>query len=84
MIHLTGSLRFSPSQVTIPQGRRVRWINDQTIFHTVTPDGQDEWERQALTQAGEMFEHVFDDAGTFPYFCEPHFTAGMTGSITVQ
>jgi len=30
------------------------------------------------------FEHTFDTAGTYEYFCIPHETTGMTGTITVE
>ena len=83
-IHLTSGLRFDPSAVTISPGTTVRWINDAAIFHTVTPDGHTEWERATLSQSGETFEHTFETEGTFDYFCEPHESAGMVGSITVE
>lgn len=83
-IHLTTGLRFDPSSVTISPGTTVRWINDASVFHTVTPDGHAEWERATLSQTGEAFEHTFQSEGTFDYFCEPHQSAGMVGSITVE
>lgn len=33
---------------------------------------------------GESYEHTFERAGTFPYFCIPHEGAGMTGEIVVE
>lgn len=33
---------------------------------------------------GETFEHTFDTAGEFEYFCIPHESAGMTGTIDVD
>lgn len=83
-ITLTSSLTFSPDQVTISPGTTVRWVNGASIFHTITPDGHSEWTRATMSQAGETFEQTFDEAGTFPYFCEPHQSQGMTGVITVQ
>ena len=83
-INLTTSLTFSPANPTIEPGTTVRWINDASIFHTITPDGHTEWERQTLSSAGETFEHTFMDEGSYPYFCEPHESQGMTGTITVQ
>ncbi len=32
---------------------------------------------------GESFEHTFDVEGTYEYFCIPHESAGMVGSIEV-
>lgn len=33
---------------------------------------------------GESYEHTFETAGTFEYFCIPHEGAGMTGTIQVE
>ncbi|MGH7549665.1 MAG: plastocyanin/azurin family copper-binding protein [Gemmatimonadota bacterium] len=82
-IHLEG-FSFEPAEPMIPVGTTVRWVNDSNLFHTVTPEGHSEWQRQTTTQQGVVFEHTFQNAGMFPYFCEPHRTDGMTGSITVQ
>lgn len=83
-IHLTSSNRFDPSSVTISRGTTVRWITDTDTFHTITPSGHSEWQRQEMNTSGQTFEHTFDAVGTFDYFCEPHESIGMTGSITVQ
>ena len=32
----------------------------------------------------ETYEHTFDTAGEYQYFCIPHEQAGMKGTITVQ
>lgn len=83
-IRLTSGLRFEPSSVTISPGTTVRWVNAASMFHTITPDGHSEWDRQEMSTEGQTFEHEFTEAGAFPYFCEPHESAGMTGSITVE
>lgn len=33
---------------------------------------------------GESYEHQFDTAGTYEYFCIPHESSGMTGSVVVE
>jgi plastocyanin len=33
--------------------------------------------------AGETFEHTFETEGEYEYFCVPHESAGMVGSVTV-
>jgi plastocyanin len=33
---------------------------------------------------GESWEHTFETAGTYEYFCIPHEQAGMVGTIEVQ
>lgn len=83
-IHLTSSLVFSPAEVTIAPGTTVRWINDASIFHTITPNGHSEWDRATMSTSGATFSHTFDAVGEYPYFCEPHRSQGMTGTVIVQ
>ncbi|MFB6353685.1 MAG: plastocyanin/azurin family copper-binding protein [Halobacteriales archaeon] len=33
---------------------------------------------------GETYEHAFEVAGTYPYFCIPHERAGMVGTVVVE
>lgn len=33
---------------------------------------------------GETYEHTFETAGTYEYFCIPHESAGMVGTVEVQ
>ncbi|MGH7502445.1 MAG: cupredoxin domain-containing protein [Longimicrobiales bacterium] len=75
---------FSPANIAINRGTRVRWINTTNTFHTVTPDGHSEWQRWPTSTAADTLEHTFTTAGDFAYFCEPHRTIGMVGAITVR
>lgn len=75
---------FSRSQVTVEPGTTVRWVNQGDIVHTVTPDGHSEWQRATFAEADDVFEHTFEDEGEFPYFCEPHQSVGMVGTIVVE
>ncbi|MFB6219371.1 MAG: plastocyanin/azurin family copper-binding protein [Halobacteriaceae archaeon] len=34
-------------------------------------------------QSGETYEHTFEVAGEFPYFCIPHEAAQMVGTVVV-
>jgi plastocyanin len=77
-------MSFVPATVTIAAGTTVRWINRSGGPHTVTPDGHTEWTSVNMTTANQTFEHTFDTAGTYAYYCDPHRTGGMTGVITVQ
>lgn len=83
-VRLLASLRFQPANLIVPAGTTVRWVNTATIFHTVTPDGHTEWRRFATSRTGESFEHTFGTSGTFNYFCEPHRSVGMVGSVVVE
>jgi plastocyanin len=87
IINLTAGNRFSPEDVEITAGTRVRWVNEMTMLHTITPDNTGQtgvWARAVLQNAGETFEHVFTVAGqTYTYHCEPHQGEGMVGRIVV-
>lgn len=69
---------FNPPTTTIDQGDSVRWTNNDFLQHTVTFSG---FGSPGTLGNGDVFEHVFDSAGTFSYLCTLH--AGMNGSVTV-
>ncbi len=86
-----GPSSFSRTDITIAPGTRVRWINDTSDFHTITPENATQagvWQRTETNTQGVALEHVFTVAGqTYRYRCEPHsadFTTGMVGVIRVQ
>lgn len=37
-----------------------------------------------LIAPGETFEHTFEVAGTYEYYCIPHESGGMVGEVVVQ
>jgi len=82
-VRLTGS-SFEPSSLTVRTGRTVVWVNTTALVHTVTPDGHSRWTSRTTSTPEEVLRVTFDSAGTFPYYCEPHRSAGMTGRIVVQ
>lgn len=82
-VRLTGT-SFVPENLTIARGRTVVWVNTQALFHTITPDGHTQWSNVNTNSVGEALRVTFTTAGTFNYFCQPHRSLGMTGSIRVQ
>jgi plastocyanin len=91
-VRLTGGLQFAPQVITITPGTTVRWINDSTMDHTITPENTGQagvWARRVMNAnaQGATFEHTFTASGqTYRYRCEPHssgFTSGMVGTIIV-
>lgn len=84
VVALTSNLTFTPSSLTVETGSTVRWVNESDIFHTITPDGHDQWTRATTQQQEVVMEVTFDTVGTFEYFCEPHQAQGMTGEIVVE
>jgi plastocyanin len=74
---------FQPAQVSVKQGGKSSGRTVPPLVthpHTSTADGG-AWSSPPLN-AGTTFGHTFDQAGTFPYHCEPH--PSMTGSVVVE
>jgi len=81
-----GDLVFAPADVEILPGTQVVWEWDSDT-HNVVPDGQPDganWSGHTpVENTGFTYSHTFTVEGTYDYYCEPHLTAGMEGSITV-
>lgn len=81
---------FEPEEVTITVGTTVRWVN-QGEFHTVTSTDSNELGERApngmfdedLAEEGDMFNFTFEEPGTYEYYCKPHDTLNMIGTIIV-
>lgn len=78
---------FQPDPIVINVGDTVTWTNNSGVFHTTTSgtncNGDGIW-NGSLSGSGGTFSRTFDTPGTFPYFCVPHCSAGMTGTIVVN
>lgn len=78
---------FSPRTVTIAVGDSVTWqwvgSNSHTVTHGTDPGNLGGLFNEGPKSSG-TFGHRFTSPGTIPYFCVPHFSMGMTGTITVQ
>lgn len=81
----SSSLRFSPSQVTITEGQAVRfmWAGQALAHNAVADDGMfDSGDPEQDVDYRFVFE--VGTAGTHTFVCEPHASAGMVGTITVD
>lgn len=82
--------RFSPRDVTIAVGDSVTWSWEGAGSHSVTQGTTDDPSEDpgrlfdSGIQSSGTFGFRFTSAGTVPYFCRPHLSAGMTGTVTVQ
>jgi plastocyanin len=82
-----GGLKFTPQDVTINVGDTVQWVwvgsgHSSTSGTPGHPDGL--WD-SGVQNAGFTFNHTFNTAGTFSYYCTPHgLCCGMVGSVTVN
>lgn len=77
---------FIPAEVTVSVGTTVTWSNDDTVAHTVTSGtpsgGSDGVFDSSIFMVGTTFEHTFDQAGTYDYFCMVH--PWMKGKVQVN
>ena len=72
---------FNPGEINVKIGDKVTWINNDNVKHTVTSDSGDELNSE-LFGNGEKYEHVFNVAGEYNYYCKPH--PYMKGKVIVS
>jgi plastocyanin len=81
--------------MTIPVGTTVHWFWSSTGHNVISgvdgvPDGtfcspdNSACSTAPTSQAGATFQYTFTRAGTFRYYCTPHVSDGMKGTIVVQ
>lgn len=97
VIEMNDQMRFVPDGPTIRAGQTVTWRNVGTIVHTATcdpataqraehavlPGGAEPWD-SGLIRTGESWSLRFDVPGEYVYFCSPHESGGMVGSLTIE
>ncbi len=82
-------LAYEPETLEIEAGTTVRWVNDDSFYHTVTfEDGSVDSGR---IEAGQSWSYTFEEPGTYEYYCVPHAyqdddgnRQGMTGTVVVK
>ena len=70
---------FTSANITATVGTTITWTSHDVVFHTVTSDDMSFNSGALRPEAG--FNHVFEEPGTFEYFCAIH--PSMTGKIVV-
>ena len=78
---------FVPDTLPVKAGTTVTWTNGDTTLHTVTsgtPEGGNSGTEfdSSYIAAGKSFQHAFNTAGTFDYYCTLH--PFMKGKIVVS
>ena len=75
---------FSPANITVEPGTTITWVQEGNNPHTTTSyDGL--WDSGMIQPgSGGSFSFTFDEPGTFDYYCIPHESMGMIGSVTVS
>jgi plastocyanin len=72
---------YHPSNVSVPRGAQVTWLNDDNPDHTATEKNHAAWDTQII-HSGEPFTIEFDSPGTYQYYCTIH--PYMVGTLTVR
>jgi len=74
---------FDQANITVEPGTTVTWVQSGDNTHTTTSyDGL--WDSGMIEGgSGGTFSFTFEEPGTYDYYCIPHESLGMTGSVTV-
>lgn len=94
MKNMDGGHHFEPHVVRVKPGGTVTWTlesgaHSTTAYHSDndrpnrTPEGAKSWDSGVLTEQGATFERTFETEGVYDYFCIPHESMGMLGSVIV-
>lgn len=89
-----GEQHFDPHLAWIEPGGTVTWENesgqhDAAAYHPDNdkprriPEGADSWHTDLLTEAGDTGSHTFETEGVYDYYCSPHESVGMVGTVIV-
>jgi plastocyanin len=82
----TNKIFYDPSPANVKVGTTVTWTNNDATLHMATsgtPDSgpSDEFDSSYLAK-GKTFQHIFNKAGTFDYYCTLH--PFMIGQVVVK
>lgn len=72
---------FLPYEVVVNAGDTVLWDNIDDVLHTVNSRDEGLFDSD-LISAGDTFDVVFEEPGTFDYICIVH--PWMLGTVTVE
>lgn len=75
------NMAFTPGNMTIGLGSKVRFTNADTVNHSVISDSGSELGSGVLAN-GDHYDHVFNKLGTFDYHCGVH--PSMKAKIIVK
>jgi plastocyanin len=86
-----GNLTFEPAELEITPGTTVKFVWESDL-HNIVPESQPEganWEGTAggsdkTYDTGHEYSYTFETEGDYAYYCQPHQSAGMEGTITVS
>ena len=85
---------FSPDQVTIQVGDQVHWVwssmgrtvgsgSNCVSDNLFCSPNNTSCSMNTASNTGATYDRIFLSQGTFPFFCRPHCSFGMTGTVFV-
>lgn len=83
---------FNEENISVAPGTKVVWTNDGRQDHDIIPVGDDPDAPSEFGvvpddfASGDVYEHTFEEPGTYRYYCSLHGTedAGMIGAVVVE
>lgn len=72
------NLSFSPDVLTVKEGEKVTWLNNESMVHNIKSDI---FNSEDLSR-NDKFEFTFNEKGTFNYSCGIH--PEMQGQVVVK
>lgn len=77
---------FSPNPTSVKGGTLIIWNNSDSVSHTVTSGKPSDIQTgsifdSGIIKPGQSYQRVFQNAGTYDYFCAVH--PWMTGQVTI-
>lgn len=80
-----GNFAYDPVVILVEEGQTVTWEwTGEGGVHNVRHDVDDPvFESEMVSEAGQLFEHTFEEGGFYPYVCDPHAGQEMKGVIVV-
>lgn len=73
---------YTPETVTIGVGETITWTNVGGYHNVVADDGS--FDSGAPSVDDWVYTYTFNIPGTYTYYCTPHQTEGMTGTVIVE
>lgn len=75
-------MAFTPSTITVQAGAIVRWVNRDSVTHSVVFSKGSNINSSGALSGGQSFSVKFNTKGTYPYSCGIH--PSMTGTVIVE
>ena len=72
---------YEPTIVHVSPGEVVRWVNRDSVAHTVTGANR-AWGGYRPLRRGSSVAYRFDSAGVYPFYCVLH--VGMVGAVVAE